>query len=160
MKPIEGEFATYSWWALIHPSASGSVRKTTECNSQIFSYRWRSWDALVIMASSAETRQLGETERYRGSKTCNLFTIHFPDRSNAEPNPNHFFCTPIGAQAMMRTLDTCTRLDRYQMPCASCAFIQSYPLCSVHLNSYASSLARNCTLLEFIQSYTISSFIP
>ena len=152
MKPIEGEFATYSWWALIHPYARllSVIHKSFQTDG----------DALVIMASSAETRQLGETERYRGSKTCNLFTIHFPDRSNAEPNPNHFFCTPIGAQAMMRTLDTCTRLDRYQMPCASCAFIQSYPLCSVHLNSYASSLARNCTLLEFIQSYTISSFIP
>ena len=46
MKPNGGEFAVYSWCAFLH--ASGSLRKTAECSSQILKYRYRSWDDLVI----------------------------------------------------------------------------------------------------------------
>ena len=69
MKPNGGEFAVYSWCAFLH--ASGSLRKTAECSSQILKYRYRSWDDLVIIACSATVNFFGMTT---GNSQCHVVT--------------------------------------------------------------------------------------
>ena len=57
MKPVGREFAVYFWYASRHPSES--LRRAAECSSQILSYRWKSWDALVTISCSATVSFFG-----------------------------------------------------------------------------------------------------